>query len=59
MLVLLVGEGKGGKVRDALNAAGHANTAAIAAEVAKWIGTASGEKGALNDAPWNVPPGAP
>jgi hypothetical protein len=60
ILSLIVGDSKGGKIREVLGSTGHANPAAIQPEVTKWIGNAaSGEKGALNEAPWNVPIGAP
>jgi hypothetical protein len=50
----------GGNARGAIRRGGHANSAAVLAEVAKWIGDPnSNTAGALNAAPWNVPNGAP
>lgn len=60
ILSLLVGDGKGGKIRDVLGSTGHTHPAAIQPELTKWIGSnSSNEKGVLNDPPWNIPPGAP
>jgi len=60
ILAAVVGEGKGGKIRDAFNAGGYEQREAVVRETYKWVGNATtGDKGAANDAPWNVPVGAP
>lgn len=56
----LAGAGKGGKIREELGGGGTAARANVRAEAYKWVGNPSNkEKGALNDAPFNVPVGAP
>lgn len=51
---------KGGKIRQALQAGGRQNSAAVLEEVYKWVGhPTSNTAGALNAAPWGVPIGAP
>ena len=50
----------GGKIRDELNAGGYENRMGVLREAAKWVGDAKANtRGVLNDAPWNVPVGAP
>lgn len=50
----------GGKIRDALNEGGYENRAGVLREAAKWVGDAQANtRGVLNEAPWNVPVGAP
>jgi len=60
ILVELVGQGKGGKIRDEIAAGGQDRRAEVLAEAYKWVGhPKSKEPGAVNTAPWNVPVGAP
>jgi len=60
ILAELVGQGKGGKIRDELAAGGQDRRAEVLAEAYKWVGhPQSKEPGALNVAPWNVAVGAP
>lgn len=54
----IVGTGKGGKIRDEIGNTGRTASANVRAEVTKWVGSKD-SKGALNDAPYNVPAGAP
>ena len=50
----------GGKIRGALDAGGYENRLSVLSEAAKWVGDAKANtRGVLNDAPWNVPVGAP
>ncbi len=50
----------GGKIREALNTSGYENRMAVLSEAAKWVGDAKANtRGVLNEAPWNVPVGAP
>ena len=56
----IVGTGKGGTIRDVLGANGFDGRADVLREARRWVGSADGNtRGALNDAPWNVPIGAP
>lgn len=56
----IAGSNKGGQLRDVLNNKGYAGRTNILEEVYKWMGKAeSNTRGPLNDAPWNVPVGAP
>ena len=60
ILVELVGQGKGGKIRDEIAAGGQDRRAEVLGEAYKWVGhPQSKEPGALNAAPWNVAVGAP
>lgn len=55
----LVGD-KGGKIRKALSAGGYDNRSAVLQQAYRWVGDPhTNERGALNDAPWNVSLGAP
>ncbi len=59
ILTTLVGA-TGGKIREELSSGGHGNRAAVLQEAYKWVGNPeTGQAGALNTAPWNVPVGAP
>lgn len=59
ILVAVVGEG-GGKVREALSSGGVQAAATVLAEARRWVGDpGSNTAGVLNQAPWNVPIGAP
>jgi len=59
-LSLLTGPGVGGDLRTKLGEGGQATSAAIRDEVYKWIGNPADQTpGALSQAPWNVPIGAP
>ena len=59
ILTRLVGD-TGGKIREELSSGGYGNRAAVLQEAYKWVGSPeTGQAGALNTAPWNVPPGAP
>lgn len=56
----MVGPGKGGNMRDALSAGGHGNRQALLQEAYRWVGDPkSNTPGALSEAPWSVPVGAP
>lgn len=56
----LAGAGKGGKIRDEIGSGGHDSRGNVRAEAYKWVGNpATKDKGALNEAPFNVPVGAP
>lgn len=56
----LAGAGKGGKIRDEIGGGGHDGNANVRAEAYKWVGNpVTKDKGALNEAPFNVPVGAP
>lgn len=60
ILSTIAGSNKGGKVRNVLANEGFDGRGKILNEVYKWIGNAqSNSRGALNEAPWNVPVGAP
>ncbi len=60
ILSVLIGDGKGGKIRDILANAGYDGRDKVAEQVALWIGDAeTKQQGVLNAAPWNVSPGAP
>jgi len=60
ILVELVGQGKGGKIRDEIASGGQDRRAEVLTEAYKWVGhPQSKEPGALNVAPWNVAVGAP
>ncbi len=60
ILVELVGQGRGGKIRDEIAAGGQDRRAEVLVEAYKWVGHAqSKEPGVLNVAPWNVAIGAP
>ncbi len=55
----LVGGG-GGDIRGELRAGGHERREAVAQQAYRWIGHPTTQKpGALNEAPWGVPIGAP
>lgn len=57
---LVGGAGTGGRIRDALAAGAHENRRAVLQEAYRWVGNPDTRtSGALNGAPWNVPPGAP
>ena len=50
----------GGKAREELNAGGHDSRVAVRREAYKWVGDPqTSARGPLNEAPWNVPLGAP
>lgn len=56
----MVGPGTGGKIRGALSTAGRGNRQAVLQEAYRWVGDSnSNTPGALNEAPWSVPIGAP
>lgn len=58
-LEFLVGSG-GGDIRGELRAGGHERRDAVAQQAYRWIGHPTTQKpGALNEAPWGVPIGAP
>jgi hypothetical protein len=60
ILEAVVGSGKGGKIRDVLGNTGFDGHADVLTETARWVGSADGAaRGELNEAPWNVAPGAP
>jgi hypothetical protein len=60
ILEAIVGQGKGGHVRDQFSSGGYANRAQVLQETYRWIGDPEGNApGALNGAPWDVPVGAP
>lgn len=59
VLVLLVGS-SGGDVRGALSAGAQEDKVAVLEQTYRWVGNPEqNTRGALNDAPWNVPIGAP
>lgn len=59
ILAALVDSGKDGVVK-ALEAKGHANRRRVLQQMHGWVGNPkTNDKGTLNDAPWNVPLGAP
>lgn len=52
--------GSGGKIINALSQGGHSNRQIVLQEAYRWVGDAQRKtRGALNEAPWNVPIGAP
>ncbi|MGB2988252.1 MAG: hypothetical protein WBE26_20475 [Phycisphaerae bacterium] len=56
----LVGGGKGGDIREVLQSGGFTERASILKEAYRWVGNPeTNESGALNEAPWNIPSGAP
>lgn len=56
----IVGTGKGGAIRDVLGANGFEGRADVLREARRWVGDAdTNTRGALSEAPWNVPVGAP
>ncbi len=56
----MVGPGKGGKMRDALSVGGHGNRQTLLQEAYRWVGDPKDNTpGALSEAPWSVPVGAP
>lgn len=56
----MVGSGKGGEIRKAMSASAHANRRAVLEEAYRWVGHPDDKTpGALNEAPWSVPIGAP
>ncbi len=56
----MVGPGKGGKMREVLSAQGRGNRQAILQEAYRWVGDPNNNTpGALSEAPWSVPVGAP
>ncbi len=56
----VVGNSKGGRIREALSAGGHGNRQAVLQEAYLWVGDPNNNTpGALNEPPWNVPVGAP
>jgi len=50
---------KGGKIREQLEKSGFGSRGEILQQAYRWVGQPGGESGALNEAPWNVAPGAP
>jgi hypothetical protein len=59
ILVQLVGS-RGGNVCTALSEGATENRAAVLEQAYRWVGRPGGDtRGVLNDAPWNVPAGAP
>lgn len=59
VLELLTGA-TGGKAREELNTGGHDSRVAVRREAYKWVGDPqTSARGPLNEAPWNVPLGAP
>ncbi len=60
VLRTLVGAGKGGDMAGELATGGHARRGDVLNQAHAWVGNAeSNQNGALNEAPWNVPVGAP
>jgi hypothetical protein len=60
ILEAIVGAGGGGKIRDILSSRGSAAAQSVLNEVYVWVGNAAtNASGPLNEAPWNVPVGAP
>jgi hypothetical protein len=60
ILDVIVGGGRGGKIRNALSSGGYDQRQVVLSEAYRWIGNPeTNEPGALNEAPWNVPLGAP
>ncbi len=60
ILSSVAGNSEGGRIRDALSAGGHGNRQAVLLEAYRWVGDPNNNTpGALNEAPWNVPVGAP
>lgn len=59
-ILMVVTGAAGGKIRDELSSGGYGKRAAVLQEAYKWVGNPeTGQAGALNTAPWNVPVGAP
>jgi hypothetical protein len=59
ILAAIAGE-RGGKIRDAFATGGYDERGTAVREMYKWVGNPeTGDRGPLNDAPWNVPVGAP
>ncbi len=60
ILESITGAGRGGKIRNKLSNGGYAERRAVLREAYRWIGDPqANESGVLNEAPWNVPLGAP
>jgi hypothetical protein len=59
ILTALVGA-NGGKIRDVLQAGAYDDRASVLKEAYRWVGNPeTKETGPVNEAPWNVPAGAP
>ena len=58
--ILAAAVGQQGGIRRELEAGGHQNREGVLEEAYAWVGNAEGDvNGLLNQAPWNVPVGAP